>query len=113
MRAFFEAHGESRFSDWHERPTENGVTVQLDGTRPTLARVGFKRRTGDGFTFYVLPESFKAEVCKGLNADKAAQVLKEHGWIEPDRQGKTQQKPRLPGFGRPTRCYVFTQKMWD
>lgn len=113
VRRFFEAHGESRFSDWQEKPTENGGTVQLDGARPTLARVGFKRRTGGGFTYYVLPESFKTEICAGLSADKAAQVLKERGWIEPDGQGKTQQKPRLPGFGKPTRCYVFTSKMWE
>ncbi|SMF96536.1 putative DNA primase/helicase [Methylomagnum ishizawai] len=112
VRAFFEANGESRFSDWDaaER-VENGADLE---SRAVAGRVGFKRRDrNQGYAFYVLPEAFKREICAGLDPERAAQVLKAHGWIEPDSQGKTQQKPRLPGFGKPTRCYVFTPKMWE
>lgn len=83
--------------------------------RVVVNRVGFRRKDrAEGYTFFVLPQSFKDEVCKGLDSEKAARVLKAHGWIEPDSQGKTQQKPRLPGFGgAQIRCYVFTAKMWE
>jgi putative DNA primase/helicase len=114
VRAFFEIHGESRFSNWRELPTENGGTVQLDSPHPTINRVGFKRRNGEGFTYYVFPEAFKTEICAGLDANKAAQLLKEKGWIIPDKQGKTTQGGiRLPGISKQCRCYVFTLKMWE
>jgi putative DNA primase/helicase len=112
VRAFFETHGESRFTDWYAaKKVEEG---QEDDLRATSNRVGFKQKTRmSGYVYFVLPEAFKNEICQGFNPDRAAQVLKEHGWIEPDSQGKSTQKPRLPGFGKPTRCYVFTPKMWE
>lgn len=112
VRAFFEANGESRFTDWES--ALNVETGQTDEARATIHRVGFKRRSpSDGYTYFVLPEAFKAELCQGFNVERATQVLKAHGWLEPDSQGKSTQKPRLPGFGKPTRCYVFTAKMWE
>ncbi|WP_051331453.1 DUF927 domain-containing protein [Methylocaldum szegediense] len=112
VRAFFEANGESRFSDWEA--AERVANSVEDERRVVANRVGFRRRSQtEGYTYYVLPEAFKREVCAGLNPDRAAQVLKEHGWLEPDKQGKSSQNQRLPGFGRQTRCYVFTPKMWE
>jgi putative DNA primase/helicase len=112
VQAFFEANGESRFSDWDF--AEKVVTHQEEDRRATVNRVGFRQRSQlEGYTYYVLPEAFKNEICTGLNPDRAVQVLKAAGWIEPDNQGKSSQRRRLPGFGKPTRCYVFTSKMWD
>lgn len=60
----------------------------------------------------VLPEVFKREVCAGFDAKTVTTALIQVGWIAPGGDGRTTQKPRLPGIGL-TRCYVFTGRMWD
>jgi putative DNA primase/helicase len=112
VRAFFEANGESRFSDWDS--TERAANGIEPERRIVVNRVGFRRKSrSDGYTYFVLPEAFKREICAGLNPDRAVSVLRERGWIEPDASGKNSQSQRLPGLGKKTRCYVFTPKMWE
>jgi len=101
VRAFFEAHGSSRFESVDA--TENLRIVN---------RAGFYRGDGGVREFLVLPEAFKREVCQGLDTRTAMAVLVKAGWLQPGNDGKTAQKPRLPGLG-PTRCYVFTGRMWE
>ncbi len=105
VRAFFEAHGASRFA-------------RLDDTYPDadqriVNRAGFVRTTADGGReFLVLPEAFRREVCAGFDVKAATRALIDAGWIEPGDGGRTTQKPRIPGIG-PTRCYIFTGRMWE
>lgn len=102
VRAFFEAHGASRFEDMH-----------ATGDHRIINRAGFYRTGINGEReFLVLPESFKRDVCNGFHVPTATKLLLEAGWIEPGKDGKTAQKPRIPGIG-PTRCYVFTSKLWE
>lgn len=102
VRAFFEAHGASRFED---------VTATTDQRIPN--RAGFYRTDGAGAReFMVLPEAFKRDVCQGFDTRAATAVLVKAGWLQPSTDGKTAQKPRLPGLG-PTRCYIFTGRMWE
>lgn len=112
VRAFFESHGESRFSDWDSAErTVSGVEAER---RAVVNRVGFRRKSqAEGYTYYVFSEAFKTEICAGLDPNKAAQVLKERGWIAPDKEGKTTQGIKLPGFGKTTRCYLFTPQIWE
>lgn len=102
VRGFFEAHGASRFEDVHaERDSR------------VINRAGFQRTSATGGReFLVLPEAFKREVCHGYDSKAVTRVLLGAGWITPGGDGKSTQKPRLPGMG-PTRCYVFTQRMWE
>jgi uncharacterized protein (DUF927 family) len=103
VRAFFEAHGASRFED---------VNAQED--QRIVNRAGFVRsRDGGKREYLVLPEAFKREVCKGLDYKAAEKLLVVHGWIEPGGDGRATQKPRLPGIGTTTRAYVFTARMWE
>ena len=77
-----------------------------------INRLGFvkknegKEEEEDGQTFYVLPQAFKSEICKGLDATAAAKALLNIGALTPGEPGKLQSKPRLPGMG-PTRCYII------
>ncbi len=100
VRAFFELHGESRFTAWDS------------DDRPTINRAGFKRMDGTVNRFYVLTEAFKNEVCAGLDSRAVARLCVEAGWIEPDKDGAAYRRESLPGLGR-TRCYVFTSAMWE
>lgn len=102
VRAFFEAHGASRFED---------VTATTNQRIPN--RAGFYRTDANGAReFMVLPEAFKRDVCQGFDVKTVTAALLKAGWLQPSRDGKTAQKPRLPGLG-PTRCYVFTGRMWE
>lgn len=60
----------------------------------------------------MLPEAFKAEVCKGHDPKAVVRALRKAGWIDPGEGGRPMPKPRLPGLGL-TRCYVFNGRMWS
>lgn len=101
VKAFFEAHEESRFSDLNDI-----------SERPTINRAGFRRTGEAGVEYLVLPEVFKREICTGLDPKAAARALIEAGWIRPASNGWAQRAERLPGKG-PTKVYVFTAKIWE
>lgn len=123
VRAFFEAHGASRFEsmDVPDEANMSGRHGQPGGVEDTaphrdqriINRAGFYRTEPNGNReFFVLPEAFRLEVCKGLDSSAAVKLLVTHGWIERGGDSKATQKPRLPGLG-PTRCYVFTSRLWE
>ena len=93
---FIEQHGTSRFQD-------------LDtGAATCINRVGFRRKVDAGTEYLILPESFRAEVCKGVNARKAAAVLLEKGLLLPGEGRNLMRKSpvKLPDYGR-SRCYTI------
>lgn len=103
VRAFFETHGASRFED-----------AQKTGEQRIANRAGFYREsTKGGKEFLVLPEAFNREICQGFDPKLVKATLARAGWIAPDTGGKVSQKPRIPALGNSTRCYVFTQALWE
>ena len=72
--------------------------------RVTFERAGFRRNTGEGWTYYVLPGAW-AEIFAGMDLKQVNRVLLEKGFLVPDKQGKAQGTERLPGFGKSVRCY--------
>ena len=104
VKAFFEMHGASSFENLHP---ENEPRIVIPN------RAGFWRTGTSGEREYlVLPEAFK-EICSGIDRKTAEGVLLKAGWITPGTDGRTTQKPRIDALGKPTRCYVFTGKMWE
>jgi len=102
VKAFIEQHGTSRFEDM------SGA----DGHR-TINRAGFYREDGEGRREHlVLPHVFRQDVYAGFDPKTAIRVLRAHGWLIPGNDGKSTQKPRLPGIG-PTRIYVLGGAMWE
>lgn len=96
VRAFFEAHGESRFEDARQ---QHG--------RAAIQRAGFRRLDAVGrLQYLVLIETFKRELCKGFDARQAARWLRAAGWLEFGSDNRATQKPRIPGLG-PVRVYIF------
>ena len=100
VRAFFETHGDARFT---ELATRN--------ERVTTNRVGFRKWSDGGVEFYVLPEAYKREVCAGFDPRVVTKVLIDAGWLQPAKDRKSAQKKSLPGLGE-TRVYVITAAMW-
>ncbi|MDA8027550.1 MAG: DUF927 domain-containing protein [Nitrospiraceae bacterium] len=101
VRQFFEAHGSSRFE-----PFEADDNIRI------VNRVGFRKEEDGDTRFFVLPESFKAEIIKGLNLQTATRILIDAGWLIPDPDGThIPQRESLPGLGR-KRVYVFTSAVF-
>jgi putative DNA primase/helicase len=126
VSGFFQAHGESRFVWWH-RATD-------DHKPNTINRAGFKRLlSADGTAinsnsdhhkaygdkvhpadaeaarqeYFVLPEVFRNEVCKGYNPKTVTRLLVERGLLVTDGEASVTRKERLPGIGL-MRVYRFT-----
>lgn len=96
VRAFFEAHGASRFED-----------MAATADQRILNRVGFYRTDANGEReFIVLSESFRKEVCQGLDERTVKSVLLKSGMLIPGKDGKPSQNVRLPGLGSP-KTYVI------
>ncbi|MDO4724694.1 MAG: DUF927 domain-containing protein [Comamonadaceae bacterium] len=125
VRGFLAAHGEGRFTWWHRASDDHSAkTLQRAGFRRMLGRDGkpiksdaeHLREYGERMTaadaegveteYFILPDVFRTEVCKGFDHEAVCRVLLAHGCLKTDKDSPTMMKPRLPGMG-PTRCYVI------
>lgn len=113
VRAFIEAHGSSRFeAAWPADVVKlTDASLQPEASiRKTVARAGFRRLehdgAGDRWEYYVLPEAWRTEVCKGFDFRAISEEMQRRGWLHGQGTRLTQ-KPRVPGHG-PTRVYVVT-----
>jgi len=89
MRGFFGLHGEARFTDWSR--------ADDDHAPKTMNRAGWRRAVKTtsgmdevmGWEWFVLPDVFRTEVCKGFNERAALRLLKdrEHLHMEGKREG--------------------------
>ena len=53
------------------------------------------------WTYYVLPECWAAEVCKGFDYRLIARAMIERGWMEPGDGKNLARRIRVPGAGTP------------
>lgn len=128
VSGFFQAHGSSRFTPWH-RSTD-------DHAPNTINRAGFRRMiTGEGIEinsntdhhraygdaihpedgakieqeYFVMPEVFRNEICKGFNPKIVTQLLIAKGLLMTEGTGdrtSATRSERIPGLGK-VRCYRF------
>jgi len=98
VRGFLEMHGGSRFE-----------SIDADEDAPRIInRAGFWRETKDGREYLFLAETWKAEVCAGMDASRVAKVLAANGMLRKDSGGKNSVTVTLPaGIGK-TRCYAVS-----
>jgi len=83
VRLFLEQHGSSRF----EREGEN---------RPVVARAGFFRKATDGSgEYWILRETFKAEVCRTFDPQAIAKALADRGYLVMGDGGRTISRRRV------------------
>ena len=97
VRAFVEAHGNSRFQSLAPRHDRGGNEIP----ERVIDRVGFKSVDPEGDTeFLILTEAFRQEVCKGLDYRMVAKVLDERGYLTTDSKGKRSVLHTVPELGR-------------
>jgi uncharacterized protein (DUF927 family) len=99
VQFFLEQHGSSRFETaWTDGDSHLGRTSN---------RAGFRRADdGGAWRYYVLPECWAAEVCKGFDPGLMARAMVERQWMEPGEGKNLTKKVRVPGSGTP-RLYTI------
>lgn len=96
VKAFFEANESSRFE---------AITPDPDHIERINNRVGYWKIENGEKIFYVLPEQFKNEVCKGYDSRKAARALLAYNLLEHDT-GKTSKTARIPSRKNAVKVYA-------
>ncbi len=93
LRAFFETHGSARFED---------VSRVADDHAPkTMHRAGFRTiPKDDAETFYYLVslEIFRGEIAQGYDYKAMLRMLKDAGFLKPDKGRPFDCKVRIPGL---------------
>ena len=106
FKAFFEAHGTSRFEYSRERRHPDGEVIR----QSIQNRVGYY--DPDEKVYLVSPTMFKQEMCKGINEENAKKVLSKHGWIKTFTEGKKKlYVKRTNDVGRPRMMHFSLEAM--
>jgi putative DNA primase/helicase len=124
VSAFFQAHGNARFTPWHRATDDHAPnTINRAGLRKMIASDGtainshadHHKAFGDAIhpkesdmieqEYYVLPEVYRNEICKGFDHKTVSKLLIKHGMLEPGKKSATRSE-RLPGIGNIS-CYRF------
>jgi len=100
VRRFFEAHGEARFDR----------SDSLDDARPVSNRAGWRKGQGEDRRWFVPPETWKLEVCAGLDLKLVARELAKRGIMEKALDGY---QPVWKIQGKSQRGYVITPRIFD
>ena len=102
VRAFIEAHGASRFLSMKPRTSLDGSLI----SERVSNRAGYKAEKGNEVVaYFVLPETFRREVCAGFDPKTVAKVLAARGYLAHDKD-RWDTKATLPDFGK-TRVYAI------
>ena len=87
VQSFIGLHGDGRFTDMGR--------VGDDRAPRTLVRAGWRVDETGGDEFWVLPEVWRSEVCKGHDPVEVAKVLTERGLLKPESPNKFTRRERL------------------
>jgi hypothetical protein len=79
VRRFLEQHEESRFRLLVPNTNRQAGDDEIRDGKDVINRVGFRRETPDGWEFLIFPESWKQDVCKGLDPSRSAAALDRAG----------------------------------
>jgi putative DNA primase/helicase len=102
VRSYFEFHGESRFTPWE---------LGLEDKSRTINRVGYRKFADVGVEFYVFPDAFRNEICKGLDYRFVEKICIKQKLLLPATDGSPTRGERLPGIEKNKRCYRFTSEV--
>jgi uncharacterized protein (DUF927 family) len=93
VRSFLLSNGQARFLPaWDRNPEEQFVIRDL---------AGFRRRTDDGWDYYVTSAAWAQEICRGFNPSSIARALAESGMLVLPTTGPHRSvSVKVPGHGR-------------
>ena len=106
VKAFIEANGASRFS-----VAGGEVDPGANDQEKTINRVGYKRKVGERWEYFVFTHAWKDIVCAGFNADAVADAMIAQGLMV-GSQGRRTVTVKISGLGKP-RVYRITPDILD
>lgn len=124
VRLFFEQHGEARFTRLSNEAVlheDDGMAADPDDHAPkTIGRCGYrlKDKVSGVIRYYVLPESFRNEVCNGLDVGRVCKLLQAAGALETTKgagymlQVRTTPEAKYSKSGR-AKVYCITSNLFD
>lgn len=110
VRRFIEAHEESRFRLLERNSQYHSGDDEVRSGREVLNRVGFRREIDGGWEFLIFPESWKSEVCRGLDPLRAAASLHAAGFLAKGEGSHLAKKHRVPGIST-ARFYTVSSRI--
>jgi putative DNA primase/helicase len=101
VSAFLQVNRASRF------PAHD---ISAEDLKRVKNHAGFSLISGENVSFWVEPDAFKYDLCKGFNHTVAVKSLVKAGWLEPGSD-RTQKKRRIKAIGgEGSWYYVLTDK---
>jgi putative DNA primase/helicase len=97
VRHFIEKHGEARFE-----PVTGSTGI------PVRDRAGWRRGEGDAEQWMIPPQTWRTEVCAGLNPTDVGKALAKHGMLLPGQGDKLSRSERIHEGESTKRVYVVT-----
>ena len=108
VRRFLELHGESRFTPVNQEGIEDNFSPR------TIYRAGFSKSIeGDSKEYWVLPEVYRTELCRGLDPRLVTRVLLEAGILQRGTDEKATIPKRLPGIEGTSRVYIIRPSIFQ
>lgn len=102
VRLIIEQHGEARFE-----PVDGDVFG-----RAVINRLGWRKGEGSNREWWIPPQTWRSEVCNGMEPTFVAKVLAERGMLRTQSGRGLQCKVNLGGNAR-ANCYVLTASILD
>lgn len=131
VRRFLELHGSGRFEWWHRAADDHSPkTLQRAGLKRMLnergepikddaihqREYGERMSPSDGMRttteYFVLPETFRNEICQGFDPEAVCKVLVAHDCLTVKEPGRFNCLERLPLLGR-VRCYRISERIFE
>jgi putative DNA primase/helicase len=106
VRGCLDRHGSSRFENAWAKEGGEKEEPEPDRHARTFDRLGFRRLVEERWWYFVLPEMWRREVCKGRDAEAVARAMADAGHLEKGEGDHLALKVRVPGVG-PMRLYAI------
>lgn len=103
IRSFIERHEDSRFEALQTKSmnSSNGYSHQI-----IRDKAGYKHRENGEDIYYIFPDTFKSEVCKGINYKTAVSELRARSFLKYEA-GRDMQKVPQNQTGKRPRMYAI------
>lgn len=106
VKAFIETNGSSRFA-----VAGGDVDSAATDNEKIIMRVGYRKKIGERWEYFVFTQAWKKTVCAGFNADAVADEMIAQGLMI-GSQGRRTVTVKIPGLGKP-RVYRITPDILD
>lgn len=105
VQDFLLRNKKSRFLEWITHGIKGGEELFDEGQK-VFNHAGYWKKEKGGNFFYIFPDVFRDEICKGLDVKEVCKILKEKGMLVGGNENRDLFSAKLPNAGGSViRCY--------